>query len=127
MGVVTTGRTNDSDDDGLTNEYEYFFGTDPEDASNQGVNAKTPFASMVTNFPAIEFNYRNDGSVTSYEILNSDDLLSWSTNSWSMAGEGGDWTLVGVDTVGPIYTTTTVRWNNAFPSGKIFFRIKAVE
>jgi len=133
-GVVTTGRANDSDKDGWTNEFEYFFGMDPEDAGNQVVNMRAPTASTVTDtgldYPAIEFNYRNDGSVSTYVIETSDDLVIWTPSSWTMAAEGADWTLVGVDTVIGNYTTTKVRWNvdySLLPNNRIFYRVVATE
>lgn len=117
-GDPGTGRSDDFDGDGKSNEYEYHFGLDPET-----INDGTDFTVlMVSNAPAVQYVYRTDNAFINYYVDTSLDLVNWSLDR--RAGDFVDWGSAINNSNG---TETLMIKHNDLLGGRLFIRIRAEE
>ena len=104
------------DGDGFVNEYEYYFGLDP----NSNANARQPIAGIDSNAPTVRYTFRTDDPAVTYTLQTSTDLVAWGPASWTA--------ILGPTPNGDGTSTITVRSDVDFSTElRQFFRIKAVE
>jgi hypothetical protein len=117
-GISGSGRGTDVDGDGFNNEFEYFFGLDP----NSSANARMPAAGISTVYPSITYTYRTDDPAVTYTVQRSYDLSGWTNVNGSVVN------ISGPTSNGDGTSTVTVRSDVDFSTeSKQFFRIKATE
>jgi hypothetical protein len=127
-GILGWGRGIDLDGDDLDNAFEYLFGTDPVDPANPELPAVIVAAVDGRQYPAIQYSYRNDGSVTSYVVEASGNLGNWTPRIVSPTVD--QLTEVGPPETDGDYSRATLRYNTPMeelPGGRLFLRVKATE
>lgn len=119
----------DLDQDGFSNEHEYFFGMDPRSRTH----ANQPAAGVSGNHPSMTFRRRVDsGGSIAYTVQASADLSQWTAVTRVDGGtEAGTYTLIhDSGDEGDGAKTMEIRYNQDFdviPNGRLFFRVRAVE
>ncbi len=110
-------RTADDDNDGKTNEYEYYFGLDPTGSDD---TTQSPKITENSGNPAVEHTARTDNPAVTYAVEKSDDLVNWSPAAGTEVS----------NTPNPDGVTSriTFRSNTSYTTKpKQFFRIMATE
>ena len=119
-GLTPPSHLNDDDGDGFTNEYEYFFGLDPNSDANVRQRSVSSELDGGKLYPAITYSRRKGSGVT-YTVEASGDLVSWVTASMvqvSVIDNGADGT-----------ETVTLRHNVEYDllPDELFLRVGATE
>jgi hypothetical protein len=131
--ITGSGRSNDHDRDGWTNEAEYYFGLDP--TSGQENPMRIPHGGYHTtasgHFPSFTYSRRTNTPEVTYVIEISDDLNDWTPitrvdggselYTYTLASESGDH--------GDGTQTVTIHYNVALSDSdrKLFIRLIASE
>lgn len=119
----------DLDQDGFTNEHEYYFGMNPRSRTN----ANQPDVGVSGKYPSMTFRRRVDSSGSiAYTIQASADLSLWTTVTRVDGGTGaGTYTQIqDSGDEGDGAKTIEIRYNQdreTIPNGRLFLRVQAEE
>ncbi|MGB6220830.1 carbohydrate-binding protein [Haloferula sp.] len=131
--ITGSGRSNDHDRDGWTNEAEYYFGLNPNSGSEDPTRIpKAGFHTTGGNYPTFTYTRRTLAPDVTYTVEISDDLSKWTP---IIQADGGSapytYTLFNEsDDHGDGTQTVTIRYNvdvSAATTSNLFFRLVATE